>query len=31
MLGDNKFGFEDIYGGGDRDFNDVVIRYVVQI
>ncbi len=26
LLGDNKFGVEDIYGGGDRDYNDVVIQ-----
>ncbi|MBD2357579.1 DUF4114 domain-containing protein [Tolypothrix sp. FACHB-123] len=25
-LGDNVFGFEDLLGGGDRDFNDVVFR-----
>ena len=26
LLGDNKFGFEDLYGGGDRDFNDIVLQ-----
>jgi hypothetical protein len=26
LLGDNKFGFEDIFGGGDRDFNDAVMQ-----
>lgn len=26
LLGDNIFGFEDIAGGGDRDFNDVVVK-----
>jgi hypothetical protein len=26
LLGDNKFGFEDAFGGGDRDFNDAVIQ-----
>ncbi len=26
LLGDNTFGFEDLYGGGDRDFNDVIIK-----
>ncbi|MUG99173.1 DUF4114 domain-containing protein [Scytonema sp. UIC 10036] len=26
LLGDNKFGFEDLFGGGDRDFNDVVMQ-----
>jgi alkaline phosphatase len=27
MLGDNQFGVEDLYGGGDMDFNDVVIKF----
>ncbi len=26
LLGDNTFGFEDLFGGGDKDFNDVVVR-----
>ena len=26
LLGDNKFGVEDVYGGGDRDFNDLVFQ-----
>ncbi len=27
LLGDNKFGFEDIFGGsGDRDFNDIIFK-----
>ena len=26
MLGNNTFGFEDLSGGGDRDFNDVIIK-----
>jgi Domain of unknown function (DUF4114) len=26
LLGDNTFGFEDLAGGGDRDFNDVIIK-----
>jgi len=26
LLGDNTFGFEDIVGGGDLDFDDVVVR-----
>jgi uncharacterized protein YkwD len=25
LLGDNRFGFEDMAGGGDRDFNDIVL------
>ncbi|XZF64895.1 MAG: Calx-beta domain-containing protein [Gloeotrichia echinulata DVL01] len=30
LLGDNIFGFEDLPGGGDRDFNDVIVRVVLQ-
>ncbi len=26
LLGDNKFGFEDLFGGGDMDYNDAVIQ-----
>ncbi len=26
MLGDNIFGFEDLAGGGDRDFNDTIVK-----
>ena len=26
LLGDNIFGFEDLYGGGDKDFNDVIVK-----
>ncbi len=26
MLGDNLFGFEDLPGGGDRDFNDIIVK-----
>lgn len=26
MLGDNTFGFEDLAGGGDRDFNDMLVN-----
>jgi uncharacterized protein YkwD len=26
LLGDNSFGFEDLVGGGDRDYNDVVLN-----
>ena len=29
-LGRNVFGFEDLRGGGDRDFNDLVISLAVQ-
>ncbi len=26
LLGDNVFGFEDLNGGGDRDFNDLIVK-----
>ena len=27
MLGDNTFGFrENLFGGGDKDFNDVIVK-----
>jgi Ca2+-binding RTX toxin-like protein len=26
LLGDNKFGFEDLFGTGDRDYNDIVLE-----
>ncbi|NJO94003.1 MAG: DUF4114 domain-containing protein [Hydrococcus sp. RM1_1_31] len=26
LLGDNSWGFEDVFGGGDRDYNDLVIK-----
>ncbi|MGB7442412.1 MAG: esterase-like activity of phytase family protein [Coleofasciculaceae cyanobacterium] len=26
LLGDNTFAFEDLFGGGDADFNDVVLQ-----
>jgi len=26
LLGDNVFGFEDLPGGGDNDFNDIVVQ-----
>ena len=26
LLGDNTFGFEDLAGGGDKDFNDVIVK-----
>jgi hypothetical protein len=25
----NAWGFEDIHGGGDRDFNDLIVQFVV--
>jgi Ca2+-binding RTX toxin-like protein len=29
LLGDNKFAFEDQFGGGDRDFNDAIVQLKV--
>ena len=29
MLGNNTFGFEDMVGGGDQDFNDMVVNVEV--
>jgi hypothetical protein len=26
LLADNTFGFEDLFGGGDKDFNDLVVK-----
>jgi Calx-beta domain/Domain of unknown function (DUF4114)/RTX calcium-binding nonapeptide repeat (4 copies) len=31
LLGDNKFGVEDTYGGGDKDYNDLVFQMTVKI
>ena len=31
FLGNNTFGVEDMYGGGDRDFNDLVVSMNVKI
>ncbi|WP_373541312.1 Calx-beta domain-containing protein [Chamaesiphon sp.] len=30
LLGDNKFGVEDLYGGGDRDYNDLVFQMTIK-
>ena len=30
LIGNNTFGVEDMYGGGDRDFNDLVIKMNVK-
>ena len=30
-LGANKFGFEDTFGGGDRDFNDLVFQVNAKV
>ncbi len=27
MLGDNTWGLEDLYGGGDRDFDDLIVTF----
>ncbi len=26
QLGDNTFGFEDLFAGGDRDYNDIILQ-----
>ncbi|MGF1523533.1 MAG: DUF4114 domain-containing protein [Leptolyngbyaceae cyanobacterium] len=31
LLGDNTFGFEDLPGGGDQDFNDFVYQLDVRV
>jgi Domain of unknown function (DUF4114) len=31
LLGDNTFGFEDLFGGGDRDYNDIVIKATLSV
>ena len=31
LLGDNTFGFEDLFGGGDLDYNDIVFQVNCQI
>jgi hypothetical protein len=30
LIGSNTFGVEDVYGGGDRDFNDLVVSMNVK-
>jgi uncharacterized delta-60 repeat protein len=30
-IGNNTFGVEDLYGGGDRDFNDLVIKMDLKV
>jgi uncharacterized protein YkwD len=30
-LGENKFGFEDLYGGGDKDYNDLVFQVNAKV
>ncbi|MDZ7958654.1 MAG: DUF4394 domain-containing protein [Aulosira sp. DedQUE10] len=29
LLGNNTFGFEDLRGGGDKDFNDLIVRVTI--
>jgi Domain of unknown function (DUF4347)/Putative Ig domain/FG-GAP-like repeat/Domain of unknown function (DUF4114) len=29
LLGDNTFGFEDLANGGDRDFNDMIVKVTI--
>jgi Putative Ig domain/Protein of unknown function (DUF2974)/Domain of unknown function (DUF4114) len=31
LLGSNTFGFEDLVGGGDKDFNDVIVQTSFKI
>lgn len=31
LLGDNLFGFEDWFGGGDRDYNDIVVQFDITL
>ena len=28
LLGDNTFGFEDTMGGGDGDFDDIIVKAI---
>jgi Concanavalin A-like lectin/glucanases superfamily/Domain of unknown function (DUF4114) len=30
LLGNNIFGFEDLPGGGDRDFNDIIVKVTLK-
>ena len=30
LIGNNTFGVEDLYGGGDRDFNDLVVNLNIK-
>ncbi|MBU6230970.1 MAG: DUF4114 domain-containing protein, partial [Cyanobacteria bacterium REEB459] len=31
LLGNNVFGFEDLGGGGDRDFNDMLVKVQLTV
>jgi Domain of unknown function (DUF4114)/Metallo-peptidase family M12B Reprolysin-like/Calx-beta domain len=30
LLGDKTFGFEDMFGGGDRDYNDLIVKFQIS-
>jgi hypothetical protein len=30
LLGNNIFGFEDLPSGGDRDFNDIIVKVTLK-
>ncbi len=30
LLGDHTFGFEDMFGGGDRDYNDLIVKFQIS-
>ncbi len=30
-LGPNGFGVEDLFGGGDKDFSDMIVRYTITV
>ncbi len=31
LLGNNTFGFEDLPNGGDKDYNDVIVRVNLSV
>ncbi|NJL09578.1 MAG: DUF4114 domain-containing protein [Calothrix sp. SM1_7_51] len=31
LLGNNTFGFEDIVGGGDKDYNDIIVKVNLSV
>ena len=31
LLANNTFGFEDLYGGGDRDYNDMIVKATLKV
>jgi hypothetical protein len=30
LLGDNTFGFEDMVNGGDKDYNDIIVKTIIK-